>query len=452
MRHTKNILTVATISLLSFLIQSVSLADVSKSQSPVRVACVGDSITAGVGASGPNNYPTVLAKLLGSNYEVRNFGESGATLLKNGDSPYWKRPSFAPSAQFLPNIVIIMLGTNDCKTYNWNAHKSEFKGDYIALLDYYGKLSTHPKLYVCAPIFVVDGTFQMSEKNLEEEIVIIKEVAAEKGAKLIDAHSEFGFDPKYLADGCHPNNAGYLKLTSSIYRALTNSPIIALGDNATFVKTKKVAIEPVGSDEELHYTLNGKEPGLKSPKYMGPIEIKKATTIKARIFRNGKAIGRVAQRRFETLKYHSALSVNPLQAGVSYKYYEAVFQSARDLKAAAPLTESTQADFRLSMNKVQANFGVAFETYIYAPEDGLYTFGVNCDDGGVMSIDGEMIVNNDGTHGADLVTSQILLRKGYHKINADYFQQGGGYSFDVCWQKPGEKALTPFTASELHRL
>ena len=53
---------------------------------PVRVACVGDSITYGAGVAGreTNSYSTVLGRMLGSKFEVRNFGRSGATLLKQG--------------------------------------------------------------------------------------------------------------------------------------------------------------------------------------------------------------------------------------------------------------------------------------------------------------------------------------------------------------------------------
>ena len=62
----------------------------------VRVACVGDSITFGAGVENRdlNNYPAVLGKCLGQRFETRNFGVSGATLLKAGDHPYWKTKSF----------------------------------------------------------------------------------------------------------------------------------------------------------------------------------------------------------------------------------------------------------------------------------------------------------------------------------------------------------------------
>src|SRR5438552_964968 len=88
---------------------NVNAADVA------RVACIGDSITAG---GGTNSYPALLQKLLGDKYEVKNFGVSGTTLLKHGDHPYWNTKQFTDATQFDPNVVTIKLGTNDTKPQN----------------------------------------------------------------------------------------------------------------------------------------------------------------------------------------------------------------------------------------------------------------------------------------------------------------------------------------------
>src|SRR5207244_9354331 len=81
-------------------------------QGTIRVACVGDSITFGAGVENRENncYPVVLGKLLGSRFDVRNFGVSGATLLKNGDLSYWKLPQFEQLTGFAPQVIILALG------------------------------------------------------------------------------------------------------------------------------------------------------------------------------------------------------------------------------------------------------------------------------------------------------------------------------------------------------
>lgn len=55
----------------------------------IKVACIGDSVTYryGLESRETDNYPAQLQQMLGDQYEVENFGKSGATLLKKGHRP-----------------------------------------------------------------------------------------------------------------------------------------------------------------------------------------------------------------------------------------------------------------------------------------------------------------------------------------------------------------------------
>ena len=83
----------------------------------IKVACVGNSITYGAGISNreKNAYPAQLQYYLGDGYEVRNFGSNGATAQSDGDYPYVHTRAYGKSKNFLPDIVLIKLGTNDTK-------------------------------------------------------------------------------------------------------------------------------------------------------------------------------------------------------------------------------------------------------------------------------------------------------------------------------------------------
>ena len=115
----------------------------------IKVACVGDSITAGYALTNPGtqSYPAQLQILLGSGYSVGNFGLSGATLLKQSDFTYWNSSQHTNSLAYNPDIVLIMLGTNDTKPWNWNA--TNFAADYHDLIAQYQALPTQPKVYIC---------------------------------------------------------------------------------------------------------------------------------------------------------------------------------------------------------------------------------------------------------------------------------------------------------------
>ena len=83
----------------------------------IRVACVGDSITAGVDASSASTtYPAQLQQMLGSNYVVTNLGSSGATMQEVSARPFVKTAMYRGLIENDWDIIIIMLGTNDART------------------------------------------------------------------------------------------------------------------------------------------------------------------------------------------------------------------------------------------------------------------------------------------------------------------------------------------------
>ena len=102
----------------------------------VRVACIGNSITFGAGIRNRSrdSYPSVLARMLGDSYWVKNFGVSARTMLNKGDHPYMNEPAYKNALAFNPNIVVIKLGTNDSKSFNWK-YKADFMKDAQTMID-----------------------------------------------------------------------------------------------------------------------------------------------------------------------------------------------------------------------------------------------------------------------------------------------------------------------------
>lgn len=102
---------------------------------PVKVACVGNSVTYGYKLADRSShaYPAQLQQLLGDDYRVENFGHSGATLLEKGHNPYRELPAFKNAVAFEPDIVVIHLGLNDTDPRNWPYYRDQFTTDYIDL-------------------------------------------------------------------------------------------------------------------------------------------------------------------------------------------------------------------------------------------------------------------------------------------------------------------------------
>jgi acyl-CoA thioesterase-1 len=201
----------------------------------IKVACVGDSITLEIGttprpksataAVTANAYPMQLGRMLGDRYEVKNFPNSGHTLLAKGDKPYSKEKTYQDSLDYKPDIVIIMLGTNDTKTSpnNWQ-YKGEFVADYTALVGKYLAADPKPRVFVCNPPWVrKDGLGTINEPDVVEEIPMIATVAKNLKLGVIDIHGATkGHDDLYASgENVHPNNAGAEVMARTVYRALT---------------------------------------------------------------------------------------------------------------------------------------------------------------------------------------------------------------------------------------
>jgi lysophospholipase L1-like esterase len=197
----------------------------------VRVACVGDSITYGAGIPDRehNSYPAQLQNLLGDGYQVRNFGVSGATLLKRGDKPYWKEKAFDEAKAFNPNIVIIKLGTNDSKPQNWR-HKDEFLADAKDLVAALQALDSKPKVYVCRPVPAFPGNFGIRDQVIHEEIVPLLDKAAKaKDAKEIDLYKALSGHADLFPDKVHPNAEGAKLMAETIAMNLVEKKEAAKG-------------------------------------------------------------------------------------------------------------------------------------------------------------------------------------------------------------------------------
>ncbi len=194
----------------------------------IKVSCIGNSITEGFGLQSPStqSYPVVLQSLLGSGYQVENEGVTAKTLLKNGDQPYWTQGKLPQVFTFKPNIVTLMLGTNDTKPQNWDTHYTEFKRDYLAMVDTLYTLSTKPRIFLVLPVPIWSNTMGIRDSAMQKIIIIIKQVALERGLPLIDCNTPFTQSQAYFPDGVHPNATGADSIAHVMYRSITGSPAV----------------------------------------------------------------------------------------------------------------------------------------------------------------------------------------------------------------------------------
>ena len=211
----------------------------------IRVACIGNSITDGHGIDMATQYgyPAELQKKLGNDYWVKNFGVSARTMLNKGDYPYMNEMAWQDALAFKPDVVIIKLGTNDSKPYNWQ-HNSEFRQDLEQMVTTLcpalaqpakkGKKnksqksqvsSQKPQIFLCTPIPAFKSTWDINDSVIVNGIIPIqKEVAQKYGLRIIDLHTHYANDgDKMLTDGIHPDGKGAQRLAEIIAGEIKNN-------------------------------------------------------------------------------------------------------------------------------------------------------------------------------------------------------------------------------------
>jgi lysophospholipase L1-like esterase len=181
---------------------------------PIRVACVGDSITEGT------QYPADLQALLGSGFRVGNFGVGGSTVMLSSYKPYMHMVAFENAVTFRADVVVIMLGTNDAIP-DYIGGIDSFVGDYKKLIDEFSVSGA--KVFLVKPPPIFNDTVGPKSLNLVENVIprIVK-VADQLNLKLIDVYPLLTNHPDYFSDGVHPTARGAAIIAREVFRVISS--------------------------------------------------------------------------------------------------------------------------------------------------------------------------------------------------------------------------------------
>ena len=211
----QKILVITSVALI-IILASISIFEFYELQvsSSIRVACIGDSITRGT------EYTIDLWKSLGPNYVVCDLGIGGAAVDQVTGMAYANQAAFEVALKFMPNIVIIMLGTNDAIT-SQNEANTAFIADYSDLVQAFQALSTKPAVWLVEPPPIYNNTMSYSNDILIQKVIPnIMQVANQTHTHLIDANTPLINHPELYVDGIHPSADGAALIASAIYTAL----------------------------------------------------------------------------------------------------------------------------------------------------------------------------------------------------------------------------------------
>lgn len=191
---------------------------------PVRITCVGASDVSTPTPYGTPNWPDYITSMLGYGYVITNCGASGTTMMKDGNAPYWNTPQFTDGTNLSPDIVIIMLGSNDSKSYNW-VNQTNYVPDYESMIDTYRNLPSHPRIYLNTLLTVYNnGNYDITDPIVTGQLCpIIKQIAFDENLPINDINAATKNMPQNFPDNVHPDIAGAKVVAQTIFNGLLSA-------------------------------------------------------------------------------------------------------------------------------------------------------------------------------------------------------------------------------------
>ncbi|MEJ7734717.1 MAG: PA14 domain-containing protein [Polyangiaceae bacterium] len=86
-------------------------------------------------------------------------------------------------------------------------------------------------------------------------------------------------------------------------------------------------------------------------------------------------------------------------------------------------------------------FAIRYDGKFLIRRQGAYTFRLVADDGAILYIDGDKVVDNDGVHASESRTGVRTLTPGAHTLRVDYLHTVGPVSLMVFSAVNGEEAI-----------
>jgi acyl-CoA thioesterase I len=202
------------------------MTSITIAQHPVRVACIGDSITYGdqLADRATQSYPAVLERLSQGRFVTGNFGVTGATALNDIPFRSWTGTTACREAlAFNPDIVVVMLGINDLA---FPDQYSRYPADLRAILERFQSLPSSPRVFLCTltPIAPEEQQAFANQTIRDTMNPAIRAVAADTGAHVIDISSIFPNQSELLPDGLHPCAEGAALIARTVLSALDAKP------------------------------------------------------------------------------------------------------------------------------------------------------------------------------------------------------------------------------------
>lgn len=188
----------------------------------------------------------------------------------------------------------------------------------------------------------------------------------------------------------------------------------------------------------VYYTMDGSLPSVKSKVLKDSVTVTQPVEVKLATISPSGAKSEIYTIHFKNANWNPALTPQNVAAGLKAKFYASYFLNTKAIKGKVLKTEILNNAALGSLNKLPS-FGVKMSGFLKVPQKGIYSFFLTADDGAVLKIDNQIVVDNDGQHSALLKSGQSALEAGFHQFNLDFIEAGGGFTLRLYYSLNGSE-------------
>jgi len=196
---------------------------------PLKIVCLGDSITQGFGLVDANGkqamnalgYPAKLGTLLGPQAVAHSVGAGGTSYFRKAPFPYEKAAWKGYVELWKPDVVLLAFGTNCSNDNSWPKLHDQYPDDVRWLIGEVRKISPGVEIYICLPPPAYSNLYGINEKSIREGVIpALKKIAEEDKLNTIDFHTALSNHPELFPDTIHPNEEGMRVMARTIAERL----------------------------------------------------------------------------------------------------------------------------------------------------------------------------------------------------------------------------------------
>jgi hexosaminidase len=190
----------------------------------------------------------------------------------------------------------------------------------------------------------------------------------------------------------------------------------------------------------FRYTTDGNLPDNNSTILNGPLVINKDMLIRLAAFTEGGKRGDVSDLNFKQQDLAIPERATNVTDGLICNFYPGRMKNVKSITGNAK-SFTTVNSITVPKEFEAPTFGLKYQGFLDIPADGIYSFYLNCDDGGILKIANREVIDNDGPHAPFEKTGQVALKKGLQPFALDFMEGGGGYTLKLQYSINGSQPM-----------